>query len=231
MKIFRMILLTNYFFASLAGDGYGAGGGDNTGSNRNTIDFEIGLGESAHGFTYTKNGKLLYNRQELSPKISVNKSEIPKFRLSVSQAKKLAAGIALDSYGKTILYFIDLEKMSSREIDEGNTAYKAFWSPSGNFLVVLCSYEGERFISINLANGKVSAGEFLSPPGSSNIWRIAEMPQWICNVDRLKTTVKETCNYYDDTICDGDRIIAVKAIEIDAATLRVSIIDKAGKTK
>lgn len=230
MKRFCTILLTICFLSSSANIVFCASSENALGNNNDFSEFEIGLGESAHGFTYTKKGVLLYRGKQFSPAITVEASYFPSFRISMSKSKKLGAAIGLESANKSVLFLIDISTRSAREIAEGNTAYKAYWSPSGAYLVVLCAYEGERFINMNLKNGKILTSDFLHPPGSSNMWRMTAEPQWIGKTDRLRTTVKEICNYYDDTKCDGDKILNVQTIAIDAATLQVSKIGKVGKT-
>ena len=186
-------------------------------------EFEIALGKTVYGFTYTDEGVLLYDGKSFSPEVRANKSDVPKFKISILNSKKLAAGIGLDIDGKTYLFLMDIRRGTSREIEEGRTAGRIYWSPSEKYLVVLCTQEGNRFIQVDLNSGNVLDKGFLKPPGNDRSWYVKDDPHWIGKTDVLEFTVNETCHYYEGK-CDGNNmnnILAVHKLKMDAATLNI----------
>lgn len=192
-------------------------------------EFVIARGETTNGFTFTTDGVLLYNKAIFSPPVSARYPDIPKFKISILNSKQLAAAISLDQDGKTQLFLMDLKKGTSREIYEGGVASQIYWSPSGKYLVVLCSYEGERFISIDLATGKVLNKDFIKPKDPKRLWRITkDFPAWAGKSDFLEFTVNEICNYYEDHEC-GEKIFAVHSLKMDAASLTIENVGAKNK--
>ena len=157
-----------------------------------------------------------------------NKLYIQAFKISRFENKQIAAAIGISGYGKHSLYLLNMNNWTSRRINQGTSASKVFWSPSDQYLVVLCSYEGNWFININLTNGNVIDNCYLQNPKNKDLWRLDGEPSWIDGTDKLRFGVKEFCNY-DNRDCrgpDGNKVLAVYDVRLDAATLNISYSKK-----
>ncbi len=191
-----------------------------TGEAPDVTEFEVPLGKTVNSLTYAQSGNLMYQEKTFRPSVTANINDVQKFKISILKSKNLAAVIAEDLDNKHKLFLIDLSKGTSIQIPpEGiSAAVKIYWSPSQRYMVALCSYEGEWFISIDLNTKKIINGDFLGVP--NKIWRIKDKPRWIGTSDMLGFTVDEICNYYDNPDC-GDKVLATYEIRLDAATLKI----------
>jgi hypothetical protein len=197
----------------------------NTKMNKQTasdiLEFEVSIGKTANGFIYSNNGELLFKGKPFRPAIKANINYVKKFKLSILKSKNIAAAIAMDVDGKNSLFVLDLNKGLSLPLQKyGCPAADIFWSPSQKYMLALCAYEGERFISLDIQNNKIINGEFLG--SSHKIWRIQDHPKWIQQKDILEFTVNEICNYYDNPGCD-DKVLATYKVLLKASSLKTTI--------
>jgi hypothetical protein len=101
-----------------------------------------------------------------------------------------------------------------------SAAQRVFWSPSGQYMLALCAYEGQRFVGASLKTKKVVEGDFLGREGKR--WVITDEPQWNESSDTLTFTVDETCNPYNEDNCDPERVLATYKASLDPATLKIT---------
>jgi hypothetical protein len=191
---------------------------------KDIIEFEVPLGKTVNGFTYSQNGELLFQGKSFHSTIKANTSDVPKFKISILRSENIAAAIAMDCDGKNLLFSIDLSRVTSQPMqasDTASAALKIFWSPSKKYMLALCSYEGERFISLDLNNKRSINGDFIGP-FSDRIWRIKDNPQWMGQTDVLGFTVDEICNYYDNPNCDG-KVLAAYKVRLEASSLEIKV--------
>jgi hypothetical protein len=104
-----------------------------------------------------------------------------------------------------------------------SAAQRVFWSPSQKYVVVLCAYEGERFISIDLTTKRLLDGNLMGHDGK--MWHVSDEPRWIPDTDVLVFGVNEHCNPYQDRACTDQRMNVVLGrleVRLDASTLRLT---------
>jgi hypothetical protein len=99
-------------------------------------------------------------------------------------------------------------------------AQQVFWSPSGRYMLALCSYEGQRFIGVDVQTKTVVEGDFLGPEGK--LWAITDEPRWAKGTDTLMFTVNETCSPYDEPDCDPELVLAKYTVSLNPATLKAT---------
>lgn len=183
------------------------------------VEFEVPLGRTVKGFTYTSR-QLSYRGRAFRFAAPLDPQYTPKFRISLNENRQLAAVIAVNSEGESPAYVIDLN--TYLVIDPGQGAdQKAYWSPSGRYVIFHCAYEGERFISVNLTTRKSLSGGDLST--TEKMWDVYGDPEWVEGRDTLLLKVQERCNPYGNTRCTGARtheVTAVRELLLDAATLK-----------
>jgi len=182
------------------------------------VNFEIPINKIFYEFTYTQGGILIYQGRKFNPSVIANINDVRKFKVSILRPKGLAAAIAVDNDGKHKLFFIDLNKGTSILVP-GCAALDVFWSPSQKYLVTLCSYEGQWFVSIDLYTQKIRKGVFLGP--SNKIWLIKDKPHWIGTSDVLSFVVDEFCNYYENPNCGRNMILATYVVHLDAVSFKI----------
>lgn len=195
----------------------------NKGTAREIVEFDIPLGSTVNDFTYTSSGDLLYQQKPFSPKVSVSPNDVSAFKISFLKSRNMSAAISIDGDGHNKLFLLDMSNYSStamQEPDMASAAQKVFWSPSQKYMVALCSYEGERFIGINLSTKRLTEGDFLGP--SDKMWRISNDPYWLENTDVLVFNVTEHCNPYDDANCNSSKVLAAYEIRLDPASIKYS---------
>jgi len=88
-------------------------------------------------------------------------------------------------------------------------------------MVVFCSYEGERFIRVDLNTKQVLWGDFLG--SGDKTWEIRNNPRWLGDSDVLVFNVEEYCDPYgfSDT-CVDEPTPVIYEVHLDAATLKLS---------
>ena len=196
-------------------------------------NFDVPLGRTESNFIYANNGSLRYRGKNFSPTVTVNTSDVSRFKVSLLKSKNLAAAISVDGDGQNKLFLLNLSSFTSTPLQRQgmwNAAQEVFWSPSQKYMVALCAYEGERFIRIDLNTKQILEGDFLKK--GNKVLSIKDNPRWIPNTDTLTFFVNETCNPYEDPNCTGDRInkvLAIYEIGIDAATLKLSFKPRSNK--
>jgi hypothetical protein len=181
------------------------------------------LGKTLDNFAFSQSGLLSYKGKPFNPAVRVKPDSVQSFRISLHQSKGLAGAIAEDADGQNSAYLLDLGTQTATPLQKAGTwsgAQQVFWSPSGRYMLVLCAYEGQRFLGVNLQTKKVVEGDFLGPKGK--LWAITDAPWWTKGADTLMFTVNETCSPYDDTPCDPERVLAKYTVSLDPATLKAS---------
>lgn len=175
-------------------------------SRTDVVEFEVPLGGASNGFTYTRRGSLFYNGRNFSPSVTANIDDVQKFKISFLPSSGLAGVISVDGDGQNRLFLLNLNDFSSIPMQlpgHWNAAQKVFWSPSRKYMVALCAYEGERFVSMDLNTMRMVEGEFLGR--GDRIWGIKGEPRWLSSSDVLVFNVGEYCNPYDNPNC-SDRV-------------------------
>ncbi len=183
------------------------------------IEFALPLGNTVSEFTYSKSGTILYKGKKFNPAVTSRPDDVPTFRISLLKERGLAGAIAEDVDGQNRLFLLDLKTSVSTPLQPpgmSSAAQRVFWSPSGRYMLALCTYEGQRFVGVELKSKKVSEGDFLAANG--RLWAIKGDPHWDA-ADSLLFTVEETCNPYDEPDCDVERVLATYLVRLDAATL------------
>jgi hypothetical protein len=181
----------------------------------------VPLGATESEFTFSKTGTLTYKGKPFNPAVEVKPDSVHTFRIYSSKTKGFAGAIAEDVDGQNSAFLLDLESLLSTPLQKAGKwsgAQKVFWSPSGRYMLTLCTYEGQRFIGIDLKTKNVVEGEFLGRAGK--LWGISDEPHWTTGADILTFTVDETCNPYNEPKCDANRIIAKYSVSLNPATLK-----------
>ena len=192
-----------------------------------TPDLAIPLGKTVSEFTFSQSGTLSYKGKPFNPAVKVKPDSVQSFRISLNKDKERAGAIAEDLDGQNSLYLLELDTHSATPLQKPGTwsaAQQVFWSPSGRYMLALCTYEGQRFIGIDLKTKQVTEGDFLGSEGK--LWRISDEPRWAKDADILTFTVEETCSPYDDPNCDPERVLARYSISLDPATLKATAAKK-----
>lgn len=192
------------------------------------LTFELPAESSAQGFSY-KGNKLIYQGRNLyqlkAAQPGYLQRQYPKFKISLLKNRGLAAAIALDEDGQNLALLLDLNNFTATPVGQDWVTPEIYWSPAGNYLLFLRSYEGERFIGIDLNTKRVRTGNFMGTKGKA--WHIDNEPRW-ASENSLAFRVKESCNPYDDsaTNCNQsnfNKVLAVRDVWLDAATLMTSL--------
>jgi hypothetical protein len=216
----RVVLLAVAIYALLASDrAFAEGKPAVSRSSSPAAELSVPLGQTAGGFTFSKDGSLSYKGKPFEPAVKVSPESVQKFRISLNRVRSLAGAISEDSDGLSRLFLLDLAARSSTGLPRGvewTGAQKIFWSPSGRYLVAYFSYEEEFFVGIDLRTKKVKRGD-LGPRG--RLWRLTNEPQWSKEGSALWFTVNETCDPYEETKCDSERVLARYSVSLDPATL------------
>jgi len=189
-----------------------------------TAELTVPIGKTLNNFAFSQSGFLSYKGKPFSPTVKVKPGSVQSFRISLRKSAGLAGAIAEDADGQNSAYLLDLGTQTATPLQKtgmSSGAQQLFWSPSGRYMIVLCAYEGQRFIGVDLQTKKVVEGDFLGPKGK--LWAITGAPWWANGADTLMFTVNETCSPYDDAPCDPERILAKYTVLLDPATLRTSI--------
>jgi hypothetical protein len=172
-----------------------------------------------------------YKGADFSPPVAAATASTQHFEISHLPRRRMAGAIGWDEDGQHTLYLLRLADHSAVSFQRGNVPYVAavrtFWSPSGRYLLALCSYEGQPFVQANLDSGAIQEGSLLGPPGKPRrVWQIEGEPRWVGNTNVLGFTVDESCDPYqpddDDAGCKGasaGRVPAVRQVDLDASTL------------
>jgi hypothetical protein len=186
-------------------------------------EITVPLGKTAGNFTYSKGGALSYEGKSFKPAVQVKPENIQSFRISMSRDEQMAGALAEDVDGQNSLYLLDLGTLVSTPLQKPgkwSAAQRVFWSPSGQYMLALCAYEGQRFIGVTLKTKKVAEGDFLGRDGKR--WVITDEPQWDRDSDTLTFTVDETCNPYNEDDCDPERVLATYKASLDPATHKIT---------
>lgn len=186
-------------------------------------EITVPLGKTAGNFTFSKGGALSYQGKSFNPAVQVKAENIQSFRISMSRDGQMAGAIAEDVDGQNSLYLLDLGTLVSTPLQKPGTwsaAQRVFWSPSGQYMLALCAYEGQRFVGATLKTKKVVEGDFLGSGGKR--WVITDEPQWDKNSDTLTFTVDETCDPYNEDDCDPERVLATYKASLNPATLKMT---------
>jgi hypothetical protein len=193
------------------------------GSGSTVVDLSVPIGKTVDNFTFSKNGLLSYKEKYFNPAIKVRPDSVQSFKISLLKDKGLAGAIAEDGDGQNSAYLLDLGAQTATPLQKSGTwsgAQKIFWSPSGRYMLALCSYEGQRFIGVDLQTKKVVEGDFLGSKGK--LWAITDEPHWIKDTDTLTFTVNETCNPFDEPNCNSERVLAKYAVSLNPATVKAT---------
>ncbi len=193
------------------------------------IVFSVPLGEVVNGFKFSGNGELTYDENQFSPALYVNTNNIMEFKISMVPEKHWAGAIAVDGDGQNALFFLDLTDMIATPMQSGkwNAAQEIFWSPSLNYMVALCAYEGERFVSFNTQTKKIIEVS-LEKPNNNNqtIWHIDSELNWLEDNDVLVFEVAEYCNPYEGNCGEDNKnmniVLARYNVDLNAATLSIN---------
>ncbi|HZS09338.1 MAG TPA: hypothetical protein VFD58_31175 [Blastocatellia bacterium] len=186
------------------------------------IEFEVPPGRTVRGFAYA-NRRLSYQGRAFRLAAEPDPQTTPRFRISLLEARGLAAAIAVDTDGQSSGYVLDLRNYSVIGLPK-EAAQKAWWSPSGRYVVFHCAYEGEAFVGVDLHARKVLRGDF--PVARDRIWHLSGEPHWLEGQDVLALTMKEYCNPYDNPRCDEaqrPRLLAIREVRLDVAAFRYSV--------
>lgn len=187
--------------------------------------FKVPLGKTINGFHYSSNGQLTYNGINFSPNIKAITAYVAEFKISLLNAKKIAGAIAMDMDGQNFLFLLDLSTMTAVPLQMANSwnaAIEMYWSPSQKYMVALCSYEGQNFISINTETKKIVRNG-LSPANNDEVrWVVDNEPQWSENKDIMIFNVAEYCDYHVDCGENSNKALAKYKINLDAATLIIT---------
>jgi hypothetical protein len=196
-------------------------GGAEVSPNDETI--RVPVGKTAGDFTYLKDGTLVFKNGPFSPPVKMSPDSVQSFKISIRKDAAFAGAIAEDSDGMNDAFLLDLTSYTStpmQEVTQHSAAQQIFWSPSGRYMLALCAYEGQRFISVDLYARKVVEGDFLGSEG--NIGTIAGDPTWVKGSDVLTFAIKETCNVYDNPDCDREKVLGTYTVALDAKTLAMT---------
>lgn len=112
-------------------------------------------------FTFTGDGRLLYKHKPFQPALKVRTDSIRSFRIALRRDGKFAGAIAEDSDGQNSAFVLDLAEFAAIPLQPAGKwsgAQRIFWSPSGRHMLALCSYEGQRFVGVDLEAREVSDG-------------------------------------------------------------------------
>jgi hypothetical protein len=192
------------------------------------LKFDVPLGRTVRGFTYSREGRLSYRSESFRPSVAVNSNDVTKFSVFFFHSKNLAGVIAMDVDGQNKSFLLDLNDFSSlpmQENDSWNAAAEILLSPSQRYMLVLCGYEGNRLISVDLNTRRLLDRPVRSPRWPDKLWFIKDDPRWVGNTDVLSFRVKETCNVYDNPGCDENRknrASVMYAVRLDVATMKFS---------
>jgi hypothetical protein len=187
------------------------------------VELTVPLGQSVSGFTFSKTGSLTYRGKPFSPAVAVRANSVSAFKIDFRKDNRFAGAISEDGDGQNSAFLLDLSSLVSTPLQQAgkwSAAQKLFWSPSGRYMLALCSYEGQRFISVDLQTKKVVEGDFLGR--KETLWGIVDEPRWTERPEALAFTVNETCNAYDGANCDPERVIARYSVSLDPATLKAT---------
>lgn len=182
------------------------------------VEFDVPIGRTVNGFTYTPSGTLLYQGNPFRPAIITNTTDVREFKISLLTSRKLATGISVDGDGQNKLFFMDLLRGSSLLVRRADgihaTARRVFWSPSRRYVVAFCAYEGESFSRIDVETRNFLIGEIIGP--SDKMWRVKrDSIKWIGETDFLGFTITEHCNPYDGPNCrDRNKVLAASFYSI-----------------
>ncbi|MHA2642999.1 MAG: hypothetical protein V2G41_10170 [bacterium JZ-2024 1] len=185
------------------------------------VEFEVPRGRTVNGFTFTREGILTYSGRRFSPNVAGFGGE-ERVAISFLRSRGLAGAILMDPDGQNRSFLLDVNTMSSTPSSDGwDAAQKIFWSPSRRYMVVFCSYEGERFIRVDLNTKQVLWGDFLG--SGDKTWEIRNNPRWLGDSDVLVFNVEEYCDPYgfSDT-CVDEPTPVIYEVHLDAATLKLS---------
>lgn len=185
-------------------------------------ELTVPLGKTAGDFTFSKSGILSYKGRAFNPAVKVRADSIQAFRISFSRDKNWAGAIAEDVDGQNSAYLLDLGTLVAVPLQKAgmwSAAYQVFWSPSGEYMLVLCAYEGQRFIGASLSTKTVVEGDFLGSGGKR--WVITDEPTWYKGSDALTFTVNETCDPYNEADCDREHVLATYSVSLNPATLKM----------
>lgn len=186
-------------------------------------EITVPLGKTAGNFTFSKGGALSYKGKLFTPSVQVKAENIQSFKISMSRDGQMAGAIAEDVDGQNSAYLLDLGTLFSTPLQKPGTwsaAQRVFWSPSGQYMLTLCAYEGQRFVGATIRTKKVVEGDFLGRGGKR--WSIADEPQWDKSSGTLIFTLDETCDPYNEDGCDPERVLATYKASLDPATLEIA---------
>lgn len=184
------------------------------------LTFDVALGRTVNGFTYSNDGTLSYRGCSFRPVVKADSRYVPNLKILYWPSRNLAGVIVSDGLSPNTSFVLDLNDSSSVFM-ENNAATQMFLSPSQRYVVILGEYEGAGFTSVDLNTKRVVSGGSIGP--ENRIWSIKSGPQWVGNSDVLQIIVNEYCNSYDDPNCTGNRMKTTRAkydVRIDAATLK-----------
>lgn len=188
--------------------------------------FEVPLGKTVNGFNYSRIGQLTFNGKHFAPNIKATIANVPKFKISMLDEKNIAAAIALDIDGQNFLFLLDLSSMTAtpfQTTDSWNAAQEIYWSPSTKYMVALCAYEGESFVSINTVSKRIVKMGNLKPGNNYETrWIVDNEPKWDGNKDILVFNVAEYCNPYEAECGENaDKVLSKFKVNLDASTLKI----------
>jgi hypothetical protein len=189
-------------------------------------EFEIPLGKSTYGFSYSNYGELTFNGIKFTPNVISSTTNVPKFKISFLDTEQIAGAIAMDIDGQNYLFFLDLSTMTAvamQETKSWNAAREIYWSPSRKYMVAWCAYEGEFFIRIDTESKEILTNALKSDSNQETMWQVDNEPRWSGNEDIMIFNVAEYCNPFVIDCGDAfDKVLSKFKVSLDAATLRIS---------
>ncbi len=192
----------------------------------NEQKFELPLLNSINGFKYSKSGELTFHGKSFSPKVKATTEYVPLFKISMLPEKNIAGAIAMDQDGQNFLFLLDLNSMSATPLqpyESWNAAQEIFWSPSTKYMLALCAYEGQSFISIDLDTKAIKKMGSLKPgKNHETMWVVDNTPKWDGENDILVFNIAEYCNpYVADCNNEINKKIATFKVNLDASNLNI----------
>jgi|CXWL01.1.fsa_nt_gi hypothetical protein len=183
----------------------------------------VAIGKPAGAFTLSNDGSLLYRTKQFRPAIKVNTDTVRSFSIVPRKDGKFAGALAQDSDGQNFAFLLKLTDFSSTPLQAAgkwSAAQSFFWSPSGRYLLALCSYEGHRFVGIDVESRKLTEGPFL---GSANRLGLVEnAPTWYEQEDALLFILAEKCSPYEEENCDTTKTLARYLVVLSPSNLGMS---------
>jgi hypothetical protein len=183
----------------------------------------VTIGKTSGAFALSNDGSLLYRTQQFRPAIKVNTDSVRSFSIVPRKDGKFAGALAQDSDGQNFAFLLNLIDFSSTPLQAAgkwSAAQSFFWSPSGKYLLALCSYEGHRFVGIDVETRTLTEGPFLG--GANRLGLVEDTPTWYEQEDVLLFLLAEKCSPYEEENCDTSKTLARYLVVLSPSSLGTS---------